>query len=212
MGIGSIYKQLQTRVLMRFHREHPGVDLRIRDVRFHEALADLRRERIHFGYTVNLDEQEVGGELRHSLLWLVRICIAVGKGHRLAGRESVSLREIEGERFLCLGEEGGNELHRRKTEEVLEHYGVRPGVIQEVGGEESLYSMVGANYGVALTFPGDTDDAVVTLPVRESGENLEMRFSAVWRNNSRSLLCRSYVRMLLEERESAAEQGWIVTG
>ncbi len=207
MGIGAVYKQLQTRVLTRFHREHPKVDIRIREVGFQDVLADLRREKIHFGYTVNIDEQAVGDEVRHAMLWLARVCIAVGKEHPLAGRKSVSLREIEGERFLCIGQEGSNGLHRRKTEEVLGHYGVKPELIQEIGGEESLYSMIGANYGVALTFPGVTDDQVVTLPMKERGEHLEMRFSAVWRKNSRSLLCRSFVEMLREEKELVAEQG-----
>jgi DNA-binding transcriptional LysR family regulator len=70
--------------------------------------------------------------------------------------------------------------------------------IKRVVTPDLLMAMVSGNYGVSLVFPrfANTYPHIVILPLEETGDDLAISLSAVWRKNANARLARSFVDIL----------------
>ena len=90
----------------------------------------------------------------------VPICAVLPEGHRLAESKAVSLRELEGERFIGLDEEsfpGRNDFIR----DICRRARFTPDISTEADGLASALAMIGAGLGISLM-----PDEVADLPHR----------------------------------------------
>jgi DNA-binding transcriptional LysR family regulator len=69
--------------------------------------------------------------------------------HRLAGRGSVSLRELAAEPFVFFDPQIGTALYS-ETLTLLERYAVRPNIAQEVGEAMTILGLVATGLGVSI--------------------------------------------------------------
>ena len=76
-----------------------------------------------------------------------RMAVLVYEGHRLADRESVDLRELDGEKFISFDRKGELITNLWKIFNVLH---VKPNVVTETPNDLIIYGLVAAGRGVAV--------------------------------------------------------------
>jgi LysR family transcriptional regulator, transcription activator of glutamate synthase operon len=90
-------------------------------------------------------------------LYVERLCLAVPRGHRLAGRSRIRLSAAAGEPFVALGEQSGL---RQLTDALCAQENLEPHIVFEATEIPTMEGLVAAGFGVA----------VVPVP-REGGES-----------------------------------------
>lgn len=90
-------------------------------------------------------------------LYVERLCLAVPRGHRLAGRARIRLSAAAGEPFVALGEQSGL---RQLTDALCAEEDLNPDIVFEATEIPTMEGLVAAGFGVA----------VVPVP-REGGES-----------------------------------------
>ena len=93
--------------------------------------------------TVVIDDPRVEG----ALIGEHQIVLLVPESHRLAQRESVDLRELDGEPFISFD---NNCQLRSVTDELFRSLGIQPKITMETAQDVIMYGMVAANHGVAI--------------------------------------------------------------
>lgn len=93
-----------------------------------------------------------------------QIVLLVPESHRLAQRESVDLRELDGEPFISFD---NNCQLRSVTDELFRSLGIQPKITMETAQDVIMYGMVAANHGVAIVPRplGGTPYNVKVLPI-----------------------------------------------
>lgn len=86
--------------------------------------------------------------VEHALIGEHQIVLLVPANHRLANRESVDLRELDGEPFVAFDD---NCQLRTVTDEIFQRLNVTPKITMETAQDVIIYGMVAANHGVAIT-------------------------------------------------------------
>lgn len=90
-----------------------------------------------------VDDPRVG----YSLIGEHQIVLLVPESHRLAGRESVDLRELDGEPFIAFDDQC---QLRSATDDIFNRLSVKPNITFETAQDVIIYGMVAANHGVAI--------------------------------------------------------------
>jgi DNA-binding transcriptional LysR family regulator len=80
-------------------------------------------------------------------LYVDQLCLAVPRGHRLAGRARVRLSAAAGEPFVALGEQAGL---RQLTNQLLAEDNVDPDIVFEATEIPTVEGLVAAGFGVAV--------------------------------------------------------------
>jgi DNA-binding transcriptional LysR family regulator len=123
--------------------------------------------------------------------------VSMPVGHPLASRESVSLRELEGESFICFPRQWAPSLHDVLVRAMLEagvdaHY-------EQSEHVSTTQAMVAA--GLALTFSAapwlQGVDGITWRPIADA--RIEVRTAAAWRASNRSPLLHLLVQQLPAE-------------
>jgi len=93
-----------------------------------------------------------------------QLVLLVPWGHRLAQRENVDLRELDGENFISFDDR--SQLHHQ-CKEIFQKLGIHPSIVMETPQDVIVYGMVAAGRGVAITpYPlGGTPYNVKVLPI-----------------------------------------------
>jgi aminoethylphosphonate catabolism LysR family transcriptional regulator len=96
-----------------------------------------------------------------------RIVMFAHKDHRLAGRKSVSLKDLDGERMIV--RETGSTT-RRNFEAATRKAGVNPQVFMEIGSREAIRGAVIRGLGVSYVSEAEfvPDPALRKFPVRDA--------------------------------------------
>ncbi len=92
------------------------------------------------------------------------IVVLVSQNHRLAGRKSVTLAELRGERFLYYPR---RHPFRRTLDSAFAEVGFTPSITAETAQDHAIFGMVAANRGVAI-MPrplGDMPYPIKILPI-----------------------------------------------
>jgi DNA-binding transcriptional LysR family regulator len=120
--------------------------------------------------------------------------VSVPAGHPLAAREGVSLRELDGESFICFPRQWAPSLHDTLVR-TMQDAGVAA-TYEPAEHLSTTQNMVAA--GVALTFSAlpwlDGVEGVVWRPLADA--RIEIRTSAAWRADNRSPLLQFVVARL----------------
>jgi DNA-binding transcriptional LysR family regulator len=102
-----------------------------------------------------------------------RLCLAVPRKHRLAGRTSVRLSAAAGEPFITVEEPFGL---RQMTNQLWADEGIDPDIVFETTEIPTVEGFVAAGFGVAVVpVPRDGVDAkVVHVPLSNAGAKREV--------------------------------------
>ncbi|GIO15753.1 LysR family transcriptional regulator [Cohnella xylanilytica] len=163
--------------LAAFRELHPDVNFRI--VQISPAAEDemvrlLEEGEVDLGFTAASLGREGIGEIP---VLKAEICLAVPKGHRLEGRESIRLEEAAGEPFVEYKE---GHPFRKINEEFSRRAGLERNVVCEIEEPAALESLVLAGLGVAFVpaCPGD-EKSRLSL-VRIAAPVCSREFTVAW--------------------------------
>lgn len=109
-----------------------------------------------------------------------QLVLLVPYSHRLAQRDSVDLRELDGENFI--GFDDRSQLHHQ-CKEIFQKLGIHPAIVMETPQDVIVYGMVAAGRGVAITpYPlGGTPYNVKVLPITNDIPQRELYL--MWNKN-----------------------------
>ncbi len=131
-------------LLARFHREHPGVTLRIWSANTRAVARRLLEGRLD----VALVEGPVSHERISVISWREdELVVIAPAAHRLARRRRVSAADLIDEPFI-LREPGSGT--RAVAESALAEHGVHPGTTVQLGSTEAIKQAVAAGLGLAV--------------------------------------------------------------
>lgn len=127
-----------------FHQEYPDISIRIFEDGAKKVELDVESGLLDIGVTVLPTDDEVF----HSFSFVQEnLMLLVHPTHALAGRDSVSLTELENELFVLFREDFA--LHDRIITECVK-LGFQPHVVYESSQWDLISGMVAANLGIAL--------------------------------------------------------------
>lgn len=151
-------------LLAAFNRRYPGVRLSITFGNSERVLHDLleRRSDVAVLPDIAADERVHAVPFRTD-----RLIAFVDRGHPWAGRRSVRLGELDGQR-LVLREAGSTT--RAVFERALRAAGHAPGEVLEIGSREAAREAVAAGLGIGIVFESEfgRDDRLHRLSLRDA--------------------------------------------
>jgi LysR family transcriptional regulator, hydrogen peroxide-inducible genes activator len=132
------------KVIQRFRRKHPLVQLQVLEGARTDLLALLRNAQVDMvvaGYPVHGEEFQCD-KIVENLPYLV-----CPTDHRLSKRKTVKLAELGDESFVMLGEAFG---FRKAVLGALRKAGIRPNIVYGALSFYSITAMVGAGLGISI--------------------------------------------------------------
>ncbi|MFI2779688.1 LysR family transcriptional regulator [Streptomyces sp. ALB3] len=134
------------RLLAAFHREHPHMEIRLRQEGTSSLLEGVAGGRLDLAFAATVSPPEWRGELVP--LARERMVVLCASGHRLARKGSrVAWSELPGESFIDFHPDWGP---RRAADEAFAAAGVRRTVALEVNDVHSLLELVHEGLGIAV--------------------------------------------------------------
>jgi DNA-binding transcriptional LysR family regulator len=160
--------------LRRYRQNMPGIGFDLFQGPAHEIT-----HRVHSGQAdlaITAPRPDGPGFDWHQL-YVERLCLAVPRGHRLAGRSRVRLSAAAGERFVALGEQFGL---RQLTDALCVEEDMAPDIVFEATEIPTVEGLVAAGFGVAVVpVPREgAESSTVHVPLSNVGAKREV--GLVW--------------------------------
>lgn len=192
-------------VLKRFHAKYPGIDVRITSGGAEYLVQQLRDGRVDLAIFIS-GGQPAGADdpMTFQFLYEEEFVWAVGKGHPLAGRKSVSYSELIA--FLLLIPSPQHNLGRL-LQRLFETAVVPPRISMELDSEESIEKMIeiGTNVGLLSKHRAVRDRLA---HFRITGQPLFARFELVRpKNDCPSRAVEEFVKMCRDQVAAVADRG-----
>jgi DNA-binding transcriptional LysR family regulator len=131
-------------ILARFHASHPAIDVRLRQGSAQELLEKVRAGRLDVAF---LPLCEPAGDVSAKMIACEELVLACAPGHPLAGREGLSLAELQDEPFVDFATEWGT---RQLLDRSFFAAGLERRTTFEVSDLQTLLDLVQRGLGVAL--------------------------------------------------------------
>jgi LysR family transcriptional regulator, transcription activator of glutamate synthase operon len=160
--------------LRRFRQDMPGIGFDLFQGPAHEITHRVRSGQADLAITAPRPD---GPGFDWHQLYVERLCLAVPRGHRLAGRSRVRLSAAAGERFVALGEHFGL---RQLTDALCVEEGMAPDIVFEATEIPTMEGLVAAGFGVAVVpVPREgAESSTVHVPLSNVGAKREV--GLVW--------------------------------
>ena len=143
LRVGAVGPFHVTEMLVGFNRRFPGMQVSVRVGNSQAVLQAL----VDYQTDVAVLAQFTDDSRFHSVPYSRHpIVIFMHRKHRLAGRKSIRIAELEGERMI-LREEGSTT--RKALDDALANAGVRARVVMEIGSREAIREAVIKGVGIA---------------------------------------------------------------
>lgn len=169
-------------MLAAFVQKYPDISLSIRNFGSYQLLDMLLERQIDAAF-INQPLRNISSSLNFQELGEDHFVLAVPITHHLAGRKSVSLKELAGERFI---------FHQpwHATSEIIA--GFEPNIICRAGEPQTGFYLVQGGMGITF-FPSLE---FKTLPskkvcILELNEPITKKVGVAWRNDTNSPLIRA---------------------
>jgi DNA-binding transcriptional LysR family regulator len=163
--------------LRRFRQDMPGIGFELFQGPAHEITGRVGSGEADLAITAPHPD---GPGFAWHQLYVERLCLAVPRGHRLAGRSRVRLSAAAGERFVALGQQSGL---RQLTDALCAQEGLAPDIVFEATEIPTIEGLVAAGFGVAVVpVPRrGVESAAVHVPLSNEGAKREV--GLVWDRN-----------------------------
>ena len=133
-------------------------------------------------------------------LWSERIMVVIPEDHPLAGRETIYWTDLRDERLLLSRRDPGPEFQDLLIAKLASP-GDRPKIVHHDVSRGSLWSLVGAGFGITLLTEasvGASFAGVTYKEVRDSAEPTRLCYSAHWRADNENPALASFLKVLGE--------------
>lgn len=128
-----------------------------------------------------------------------RLIAIVPRGHKLAGRASIDLEELQEEHFVSFSEERVPSFHHRIVGACTE-VGFHPKIVQEASHVYTIIALVAGRLGVALvpsTAARSIRKGVVPIPLRNESRLLHTSMEIVYYNSQLPAAGRTFITELI---------------
>ncbi|MFJ5367970.1 LysR substrate-binding domain-containing protein [Bosea sp. CER48] len=161
LSIGAVGPFHVTEMLAAFNQAYPGIELAVKIGNSTEVLDDLASYKCDVAVLAYLDEDDrllTVPYRRHPVVVFAR------RDHRLAGRSSIRLPELEGEPMI-VREQGSTT--RRAFEAALAETGTKPRLVMEIGSREAVREAVIRGLGISYVSEAEfvPDEALTLIPI-----------------------------------------------
>jgi LysR family hydrogen peroxide-inducible transcriptional activator len=131
-------------VLAAFKKTCPGVKVQIKEESSPGLARDLEEREIELAI---FDDAGLKPGLEHQILLTEDLLLALPSKHALAGKKTLGLRQVAGEPFILMKSGHG---FRQITLDLFQKAGLKPDVVFESGGIETVQALVAAGLGISL--------------------------------------------------------------
>jgi DNA-binding transcriptional LysR family regulator len=204
-SLGAVSASFLPATLAAFRARFPRVEITLHEAPAPDQVHALQAGEIQVAFTA--DQALVrSAALASTEVLAARLAVALGREHRLARQQTVSLADLAGETLLCVGGTERHQQHRRIMESIFAARGIRHHPIKRVNGYESLVALVTGGHGVSLLLPfapSASPDQLVFRVVREQGDDLTIHILAVWLHRGGSQLVRNFIDVLQQQSARA---------
>ncbi len=195
-NVGALAAGFLPATLSAFHAKYPQVEVNLHELSLPDQLAALQAGTIQVGFTI-----DDGATLPRGLQWAEvlesRVAVVMGRDHPRAKAARVSLADLADEQFLCVGETERHNLHRQRLQGIFAARGIKHRPLRRVNGYESLIAMIAGDQGLSIILPVLRNaESIVFRRIKEDGDDLAVRLSAVWRQGTHSQLAANFVEVL----------------
>jgi DNA-binding transcriptional LysR family regulator len=194
IGFGFSALRLVPRVVSRFRRLHPDVEISLRDMSSVDQMEGLRAGRLDVGFV----RLPAGRGLGSLPVLAERMVLAYPALHARAG-EIAKLEDVRDEPFVQLPRALSPGLHDRVLG-LCAARGFRPSVIQEASEFHTVLALVASGLGVTL-IPESAlqfrSEGVVTRRIR--GADAAWRVGAAWREGRGQVVRDGFLAVLRDE-------------
>ncbi len=194
IGFGFSTLVIVPRVVSRFRRRFPGVDVSLRDMATLAQINALRAGRLDVGFV----RLPVGTGLEYLEVVEERFALAVPK-ERARELRTRPFAELRDEPFIVLPRTQAPSFYDHVIA-VCEKHGFRPEVIQEAAEFPTMFALVAAGLGLAFV----PESAIRTKPEGVSIRHVDdpeasWRVGAAWRPDRASPIRDTFVAMVRDE-------------
>lgn len=133
-------------ILKSFRAKYPEVDLGIKEPNGHDILDILQEKQADVGLLMPHFTSE---RLQRQACLTLPLVAALPKGHALAGRRRIRLKDLAAEPFVVFSHELALGFYEHIVG-ICERGGFTPKVVQEAGQHPTLLALVAAGYGVTV--------------------------------------------------------------
>jgi LysR family transcriptional activator of glutamate synthase operon len=173
----TVGTQLLPTVLAAFNRQYPGIELRLHESGV-QTLLDLLETGLTDVAVVTLPVEDE--HLTVVPLFTEEMVVAVWKGHQLASREEVEIKQLQQEPWVLSPE---NYELREATLNACAAAGFTPRVVLDGGETDTLLRFVAAGIGVALVPRLAINGSRELTTLRVSDQRLTRTLGIVWRGD-----------------------------
>jgi DNA-binding transcriptional LysR family regulator len=178
-------------LLVSLRESHPDARIEVRELTTPDQLEALRAGTLDLGL---LREPVDDSRLSRRTLLVEPLGASLPETHPLAGRESLTLRELAGDLFVCFPRPWAPSLH-----DVLVNALREQGIEARFEDSAQLSTTVGkvaAGEGITLSAPPWLEDVPGIVWRSLTDVQIEIRTAAAWRPSNRSPLLRALVDLL----------------
>lgn len=200
LSIGAVGPFHVTEMLAAFNQAYPGIELAVKIGNSTEVLDDLAGYRCDVAVLAYIDEDDRLLTIpyrRHPVAVFVR------RDHRLAGRRSVRLPELEGEPMIAR-EQGSTT--RRAFEGALAKTGTKPRLVMEIGSREAIREAVIRGLGVSYVSEAEfvPDETLRLIPI-EGAEVYTYAHVVVLRQRETSRIIKAFLDVVRSTRDAPGD-------
>ena len=134
-------------IIVRYVSETNRVDVRLQtnqESTYYTLREQLLGGKVDLVFATEIDDPRVGSVLIGEQSFV----LLVPKDHRFAQRESVDLRELDGENYLAYSKD--SQL-RHQADRMFRQIGIHPRITTETAQDIMIYGLVAAGHGIAIT-------------------------------------------------------------
>ncbi|MDD6022736.1 MAG: LysR family transcriptional regulator [Oscillospiraceae bacterium] len=143
LALGSSIDDLLPDVLRSFAQQHPEIGIRQFDCSVPELYERLSRRTLDLAITA----RPMAGEgFVFESLGRSEFVILVGKDHPFAGRKTICVKELAGEKLIC----DRSRMDSGTLSELCRSHGFAPNIVFEVESSNLIYSLLSCNRGIAF--------------------------------------------------------------
>jgi len=187
-----------------FHREHPGVELRVAEGHTGPLLTAVRAGEMDFAYAGLGPGERIPAGLSSEVVAAEPVVLAVHPTHRLAGQESVPLSRLRDQPMVTLPEGSGQ---RAMVESAARAAGFTPRVIAESGQLRLLTELAAHGVGAALVPQSAARESPGLAVIRISRPALTHRLVLTWRQAALAPAGRAFLAAAAGPTSSAERSG-----
>ena len=188
----SVLKEIMPKIMIEFHKQHPGIKLDLFSLHTSLTIAALEEDNIDIGY-VRLPVEAKG--LRITPVHHEPLVVCLPRGHRLASRPNVRMKDLREERFILYERKWAPGFHDHFLE-LCREAGFQPVVAQQIDEMYLAATLVATGVGIAiiprmvLSLP---NDSIVVKPIIGSAEPALSELGVATRAGEPSPVIRSII-------------------